>query len=114
MKIMIAYDGSEFAKAILDDLHYAGLPSHAEVAVVALSPATDVIETARWWRADCVFIGAEQMSFIERIFCGDFVVSVASQAECSVEVVRGPSRRDVANFDLHISANHKDSLPAAS
>ena len=37
MKILIACDGSEFTKAILDYLPYAGLPSHAEVAVIALA-----------------------------------------------------------------------------
>src|SRR5262249_21451134 len=32
--------------------------------IMSGSPATDVIETARRWRADCVFIGAEEMSLI--------------------------------------------------
>jgi nucleotide-binding universal stress UspA family protein len=82
--------------------------------IMAGSPTADVIETARRWSADCVFIGAEEMSFIERVFCGDFVATVASQAECSVEVVRGPVRCDVANFELPIAANHQDSLPVAS
>jgi nucleotide-binding universal stress UspA family protein len=79
--------------------------------IMAGSPATDVIETARRWRADCVFMGAEELGFIERVFCGDFVASVASRAECSVEVVRGPVRCDVANFELPIAANHQGSLP---
>jgi nucleotide-binding universal stress UspA family protein len=210
MKILIAYDGSEFAKAILDDLPYAGLPSHAEVAVITLaepeyhlvgrktdsvmgwlscrliearmsarlardyiqakfpgwdvtfearlapptqeivrkvvewnpdlaiigqhgrgglkraglgrvakeimagSPATDVIEAARRWRADCVFIGAEETSLIERVFCGDFVASVASGAECSVEVVRGPVRRGAEISEGAALARHKDFLPVAS
>jgi hypothetical protein len=37
MEILVAYDGSEFAKAILDDLRYAGFPSCAEVSVIALA-----------------------------------------------------------------------------
>jgi nucleotide-binding universal stress UspA family protein len=82
--------------------------------IMAGSPATDVIETARRWRADCVFIGAEEMSFIERLFCGDFVSSVAARAECSVEVARGPVRRDAENSEIAIGARHKDSLPVAS
>jgi nucleotide-binding universal stress UspA family protein len=82
--------------------------------IMAGSPAADVIETARRWSADCVFIGAEEMSFIERVFCGDFVATVASRAECSVEVVRGPVRCDVANFELPLADNHQDSLPVAS
>jgi nucleotide-binding universal stress UspA family protein len=77
-------------------------------------PATDVIETARRWRADCVFIGAEEAPFIERVFCGDFVASVASRAECSVEVVRGPVRRGAELSEGAAVAPHKDSIPAAS
>ncbi|MGH9766212.1 MAG: hypothetical protein ACREAB_02155 [Blastocatellia bacterium] len=37
MKILIAYDGSDFANAILADLRYAGLPQRAEVAVLTLA-----------------------------------------------------------------------------
>jgi nucleotide-binding universal stress UspA family protein len=81
--------------------------------IMAGSPATDVIESARRWRADCVFIGAEEMSFIERFFCGDFVASVASRAECSVEVVRRPVHGDTINSELSIGDRHKDSLPVA-
>jgi len=82
--------------------------------IMAGSPATDVIETTRRWRADCVFIGAEETSFIERVFCGDFVASVASGAECSVEVVRGPVRRGAEISEGAALARHKDFLPVAS
>jgi nucleotide-binding universal stress UspA family protein len=82
--------------------------------IMAGSPATDVIEAARRWRADCVFIGAEETGFIERVFCGDFVASVASRAECSVEVMRGPARRDAEIYEFAVGARHKDSLPVAS
>jgi nucleotide-binding universal stress UspA family protein len=75
---------------------------------------TDVIETARRWSADCVFIGVEKMSFFERMFCGDIVSSVAARAECSVEVVRGPVRCDVANSEFTAGVQRKYSLPVAS
>jgi len=52
--------------------------------IMAGFSATDVIETARRWRADCVFIGAEEVSFFERMLFGDPVASVAARAECSV------------------------------
>jgi hypothetical protein len=61
------------------NLQSANLPVTSEI--MAGSPAADVIEVARRWLADCVFIGAEEMSFIEKIFCGDFVACVASRAE---------------------------------
>lgn len=107
------------AKAVMDlqrpverKLQSANLLVTSEI--MAGSPATDVIETARRWRADCVFVGAEEMSFIERIFCSDFVASVASQAECSVEVVRGPLRCGAEISEGAAGARHKDSLPVAS
>jgi nucleotide-binding universal stress UspA family protein len=82
--------------------------------IMSGSPATDVIEKARRWRADCVFVGAEVMSLIERVFCGDFVSSVASLAECSVEVVRGPLHCGAEISEFAADARHKDSLPFAS
>jgi nucleotide-binding universal stress UspA family protein len=82
--------------------------------IMAGLSATDVIETARRWRADCVFIGAEKMGFLERMFCGDSVSSIAARAECSVEVVRGPVRREEANSEYTAGAHHKYSLPVAS
>jgi hypothetical protein len=54
------------------------------------------------------------MSFIERVFCGDLVPSVASRAECSVEVVRGPVRRGAELSEGAAGARHEDSLPVAS
>jgi nucleotide-binding universal stress UspA family protein len=62
--------------------------------------AADVIETARRWRADSVFISDEDISFMERVFCGDFVASVASRAECSVEVARRPVRFGEMNSEF--------------
>ena len=78
------------------------------------SPAADLIEAARRWRADCVFIWGEEMSLIERVFCVDFVAIVASRAECSVEVVRAPVRCGVEISEGAASARNKNPLPIAS
>ena len=86
----------------------------ARLAPPQQESATDMIETARRWRADCVFIGAEKMSSFERMFCGNLVASVAARAECSVEVVRGPVRYDATRSEFPVGAHHKDSLPIAS
>jgi nucleotide-binding universal stress UspA family protein len=43
MKILIAYDGSVFANAILDDLRYAGLPQRAEVVVLTVAEPEDFL-----------------------------------------------------------------------
>ena len=73
-----------------------------------------MIEAARRWRADCVFIWGEEMSLIERVFCVDFVATVASRAECSVEVVRAPVRCGAEFSEGAGGARHKYFLPVAS
>lgn len=53
MKVMIAYDGSAYADAALDDLLYAGLPRRAEALIVSVgdglvstsSPIAEVVGT---------------------------------------------------------------------
>jgi nucleotide-binding universal stress UspA family protein len=82
--------------------------------VIAGSLAPGVIETARRWRADCIFIGAEEAPFFERLICGNLVSKVAARAECSVEVVRGPIRRAPAIPEFAAGAWHEDLLPVAS
>lgn len=37
MKILVAYDGSESADEVLEDLRHAGLPAHAEVLVMSVA-----------------------------------------------------------------------------
>jgi hypothetical protein len=82
--------------------------------IMAGLSATDVIETARRWRADCIFMGAEKMSFFERVFCDDFVASVAARAECSFEVVSGLLRCGAEIPEFPAGARHKETLPVAS
>ena len=78
--------------------------------VTADFPATGVIEIARRWKADSVFVWAEKMSLFERVFCGNLVASIASRVECSVEVVRGPVRRVVEMSEFAAEARNKDSF----
>jgi nucleotide-binding universal stress UspA family protein len=82
--------------------------------VIAGSLAPGVIETARRWRADCIFIGAEETSFFERLIGGNLVANVATRAECSVEVVRGPIRCDHAIHEFSAGAWDEGSLPVVS
>jgi hypothetical protein len=72
------------------------------------------LETARRWRADCIFIGAAEAPFFERLICGNLVAKVAARAECSVEVVRGPSCCDQAISEFTAGAWNEDFLPVAS
>lgn len=52
------------------------------------APRDLILEQAKEWNADCIFVGARGLSRIERIFIGSVSSSVAARAECSVEVVR--------------------------
>jgi nucleotide-binding universal stress UspA family protein len=81
--------------------------------IIAGSLAPGVIETARRWRADCIFIGASEAQFFERLICDAFVAKVAARAECSVEVVRGPIRCEEAISEFAAGAWHDDPLPVA-
>jgi hypothetical protein len=46
MKIVIGYDGSEYADAALDDLRCAGLPRDAESLIVSVSVANHGMHAA--------------------------------------------------------------------
>ena len=43
---------------------------------------------AEKWGADCIFVGAQGISKIERLLLGSVSASVAARAHCSVEIVR--------------------------
>lgn len=68
-------------------LRAAGIPS--SVVVEESEPMRLVVEQARKWAADCVFMGAKGHGGIARVLLGSVSTAVASRAPCSVEVVRG-------------------------
>lgn len=43
---------------------------------------------AEKWGADCIFVGAQGISKIERLLLGSVSASVAARAHCSVEIIR--------------------------
>lgn len=51
-------------------------------------PRSTLIEEARSWGADCLIVGARGAGPIERFFLGSVSSTIASQAGCTVEVVR--------------------------
>lgn len=67
-------------------LQAAGLT--ADAVVVEGSPVSLILEEARALGADAVFLGARGHRFMERFLLGSVSASVATRAECSVEVVR--------------------------
>jgi len=46
MKILIGYDGSEYADAAIEDLQYAGLPNEVEAVVLSVGNAWELPEIA--------------------------------------------------------------------
>lgn len=72
-----------------EKLRNAGL--HVNVLVKRGKPADEILEEAKAWGADCIFLGAKGKRGIGRLLLGSVSSGVAARAHCSVEVVRPPS-----------------------
>jgi nucleotide-binding universal stress UspA family protein len=72
--------------AVVDDLHGAGL--RATAAVLMGDPRQVLVHVAEQWQADCIFLGAQGHSRLERFLLGSVSAAVAARAPCSVEVIR--------------------------
>ncbi|MBK9709153.1 MAG: universal stress protein [Acidobacteria bacterium] len=58
-------------------------------SVLKHAEAKDLLcEEAETWKADVVFVGAKQMTKMDRFLLGSVSASVSERAHCSVEVVR--------------------------
>jgi nucleotide-binding universal stress UspA family protein len=74
------------AEAVEHELQDAGL---APVSIVRTGdPKRLLVEEARQWEADCIFVGAQGHSRLEKFLIGSVSAAVAARAHCSVEVVR--------------------------
>ncbi len=51
-------------------------------------PADVLIDEARRWKADCIFLGTRGLSGGQRLFLGSVSAVVAAHAPCSVEIVK--------------------------
>ena len=72
--------------AAAEELRAAGLTVTPQV--VGGDPKHVLIDAARQFGADCIFIGAKGHSRLERFLLGSVSTAVAARAHCSVEVVR--------------------------
>jgi len=54
-------------------------------------PKHILLHEAESWSADCIFLGAQGVRFLERIMLGSVSSAVAARATCSVEIVRRKS-----------------------
>jgi nucleotide-binding universal stress UspA family protein len=80
---------AELRKAVdaaADRLTAAGLL--ASGVVQNGDPKSVLVEAAREWNADSIFVGAKGMSKLERLLLGSVSTGVAARADCSVEVIR--------------------------
>jgi nucleotide-binding universal stress UspA family protein len=58
------------------------------ISVLLKNPKTVILEEAKQWGADLIVLGPHGRSGMERFLIGSVAESVATHAECSVEVVR--------------------------
>jgi nucleotide-binding universal stress UspA family protein len=56
--------------------------------VIDGSPTAVLVEEARNWGADCIFLGAKGLGAFDRFLMGSVSSAVAARAPCSVEVIR--------------------------
>jgi nucleotide-binding universal stress UspA family protein len=136
MRVLIAYDGSDFADAAVSDLIYAGLPADTEARVlrvaerhidpVAESVAEDacirlqaqfrswnvemetatgdaadmILRRARQWPADLIAMGTHGRSGLKRLVLGSVSTEVSRHARCSVRIARSLQYREQAGIRL--------------
>jgi nucleotide-binding universal stress UspA family protein len=83
-------DARDWARDALDEvaaeLRAAGLA--AAGVVEDADPKQLLVQEAQRWSADCIFVGAQGHSAIERYLLGSVSATVAARATCSVEVIR--------------------------
>jgi nucleotide-binding universal stress UspA family protein len=78
-------------QAASEKLQTAGLTTSTVISTG--DPRQAVVDAAREWKANSIFLGARGLSGIERFLIGSVSSSVAARAPCSVEVVRRPAAR---------------------
>jgi nucleotide-binding universal stress UspA family protein len=102
MKILVGYDGSDSADAVLDDLRRAGVPREVEALIVSVGevmmpPSSAEYEvagppvTSQRLSMGCrfYFVGGRKFSgLLERFRLGSVSTAVVTNAHCSVEVER--------------------------
>lgn len=52
------------------------------------NPKQVLVNEAKRWKADCIFVGARGLRGIKRFLLGSVSMAVTARAPCSVEVVR--------------------------
>jgi nucleotide-binding universal stress UspA family protein len=102
----ISFAGGEVASLIEKATEAAGrlveevatqVAGHAittSTAVIQGHPRIEIAEYANQWGADLVVVGSHGRSAVTRLLLGSVARTVLRSAPCSVEIVRGRTRRD--------------------
>lgn len=85
-----AKDPKDAAERLLavaaEELRPTGLS--ISTAIVDGDPKRMLLHEAEEWAADCIVVGAQGLTRLERLLIGSVSSSVAARARCSVEVIR--------------------------
>jgi nucleotide-binding universal stress UspA family protein len=76
----------QMLESVAEELRRSGLS--ADTVLRDGDPKNVLLQEANDWGADCIFVGAQGLSAMERFLLGSVSSSVAARAGCSVEVVR--------------------------
>ncbi len=89
-------------------LRQAGL--RVSTSVREGKPKRVLLDEAEEWEAHCIFVGRNQHNMFSRIFIGSTSAAIASQAPCSVEVVRQEQQH---RWAMAPTVSHAQSAPNA-
>ncbi len=78
-------------EAAMDLLAAEGL--EAKPVILTGEPRRALLEQAKEWRAQTLFLGSRGLNSVERFFIGSVSSAVAAHASCSVEVVKATKGR---------------------
>lgn len=84
----------QWVKKLAEDAAERLRPSGLSVTTATMEGNTKstIVEEAESWGADCIFVGARGLRGIKHALMGSVSAAIASHAQCTVEVVRVPSR----------------------
>ncbi len=79
------------AQASVEKLRKAGL--EVSYLVKEGDPKSILLEEAKKWKADCLFVGSRGLNGFKKVLLGSVSTAVAVRAQCSVEIVRNLSKK---------------------
>jgi nucleotide-binding universal stress UspA family protein len=84
-------NGQELVERFAKDLAARGFK--VSTSIVQGEPRSKIVDVARNWRADLIFVGSHGRRGLERFLMGSVSEAVVHHAPCSVQVVRPGSKR---------------------